>query len=1716
MASIDRVMALADEINKKKKKKDYEINTSIVNVNDIANEMKRGNTKAIKEFNYNPINRVSSKKKQEENGFKKVWNTIKGIGGNFYLGGEEGVGNSADYVDTVMQYILKKGTGKVIEKHLEKNTDLSENTVEKLTDISSTILSDYTYNKMNETEMNDIHEINETLNSEKRQQWRSETIQSNIDSSSGKVGKYVAELAPSIGQNTVNTMATAINPTLGTVMFMTSAGGSYLDEARDRGMDEDSALAYSTIMGGMEGLTERFLAGQTIQAGATLFGAKELTKETLTNVTKSFGFNIFENFIQEAAIEPINEVTAQVVAGKEYADWDNIVQRSLKAGFDGAVSAVILNGMSAGIGSCARIYTKVQNGQKATQAEVTQAINDAREAGIDVDQIAMQNIQEATNIATQEFTQQQNIQQQNTAHIENTIEQNNVQEQIRRDSENFAKQIDHVNSIKENNALTVLSSTPQVYRDLGLDNLPMTITKNHTLWAMTEKSKDNSHLHGLSKEIIKQVPEALTRPLNIVESGSKKGSIVAITELADNDGNLIIVPIKVNGKANVNEIEIEANVLTSVYGKDNDYDKWMKGNIKNNRVLYDIDEGIIKKYRDNPPRLQLSNDITSTDANASYVNNSITSQNKNVNYTNRYAQQEQNNTQNKEKIAPVEGQQNEEVSATSEETQEKIAEILPETPKLKNKDQRLWTKFRAGIFDKGSIFEDLSLITNNRELMGKWDYMLTSEARAQNAMLNGTKEFDATTKTEIQVSKSLYDIQTEVGDNIQEFSNYLYHKHNISRMSLESKAQVQMAELEILKEYNIEEIEKISRKRVTDKTSKDTEELIEKAKEYIRLSKVKNKPVFAKSVTAEISQKIVDQYENNNPEFMDWAKDVYDYNKANLNQLVKSGIISEETADRFAEMYPYYVPIARANVKGYAINVPLDTNRTGVNAPIKKAKGGNKDILPLFDTMARRTLQTYKAVAKNNFGVELKNTLNSVVDNQETNVDEILKNVDQQDELLKEGKNGNAPTFTVFENGEKVTYEITKDMYDALRPISDSSILSTTFKPFNKISNFHRGVLTEYNPVFMLVNGIKDAQDILLNSQHPAKTYAKFGEAYAQMIKKGYWYQEYMANGGVRNSYFDSQEGTFNTEKKGLTDILPLKQISKSNNLIEMAPRLAEYIASREEGRSIEVSMLDAARVTTNFKAGGDITKWANRNGATFLNASIQGAMQQVRNVREAHANGLKGYANLALKFTLAGLPAILLNGLLWEDDEEYEELSDYVKQNYYIVGKYGDGNFIRIPKGRMVSVIQESFNQMKHLITGDDEADLGQFLEVLGNNLAPNNPIQDNVLSPIIQAATNTTWYGDDLVPTRLQDEPVEEQFDESTDKLSIFLGQKLGISPYKINYVLDQYTGGIGDIFLPMMTQQAENRTDSLLGELISPLTDKFTVDSVMKNQNVSDLYEKSEELTSKANSTSATDEDILQNKYLNSIKTEMNELYRQKREIQNSSLSNSKKYEKVREIQEKINNMAKKAMNNYENIKKTSNYATVGNKEYYLKDDTWTKVKNDELAELKSLNMSIKDKSTYFKLKEEINNIKISDVDNEKAQIATAVKNTNLADEQKAYVYGKYYASDETLDMVINSGISFNEYLNFASQEFVADKDSNGKSISGSRKTKIIKYINSLQLSIPQKAMLIRTEYSTFDSYNKEIIEYVKNLKIDYAEKVSILEGLGMKVDNVKVTW
>ena len=54
----------------------------------------------------------------------------------------------------------------------------------------------------------------------------------------------------------------------------------------------------------------------------------------------------------------------------------------------------------------------------------------------------------------------------------------------------------------------------------------------------------------------------------------------------------------------------------------------------------------------------------------------------------------------------------------------------------------------------------------------------------------------------------------------------------------------------------------------------------------------------------------------------------------------------------------------------------------------------------------------------------------------------------------------------------------------------------------------------------------------------------------------------------------------------------------------------------------------------------------------------------------------------------------------------------------------------------------------------------------------------------------------------------------------------------------------------------------------------------------------------------------------------------------------------------------------------------------------------------------------------------------------------------------------------------------------------------------------------LTIPQKAMLIKMNYSSYNDYNNQIINYINSQKLSMSEKQEILEQLGFKVRNGRV--
>ena len=124
----------------------------------------------------------------------------------------------------------------------------------------------------------------------------------------------------------------------------------------------------------------------------------------------------------------------------------------------------------------------------------------------------------------------------------------------------------------------------------------------------------------------------------------------------------------------------------------------------------------------------------------------------------------------------------------------------------------------------------------------------------------------------------------------------------------------------------------------------------------------------------------------------------------------------------------------------------------------------------------------------------------------------------------------------------------------------------------------------------------------------------------------------------------------------------------------------------------------------------------------------------------------------------------------------------------------------------------------------------------------------------------------------------------------------------------------------------------------------------------------------------------------------------------------------------------------------------------------------------------------------------------------------------EDNEAYMWAFENPEKSTFGKVFEGGVK--EYRQYTGElyDIKADKDENGKSISGSRKEKVIDYLNDLDIDYGSRMILFKSEYPADDTYNYDIINYLEeNNAISADDMRTILTELGFKVhDNGTITW
>lgn len=369
-------------------------------------------------------NLTTSIKKKDDNKNTSLLDDTKGLLKLTGLGASTGTKQTLNYVESANENNFNNYRNLKNKQFLtSKNVSEEEKAIAKSQ--NNLLLQKNGINTNQNIETNLVKKaIQESIKSDEEKIQEEQSKMSNI--ATQKLG----EIAPSLGQMIPGTVASAINPVLGTTYFTTSAGGSYIDDAKKRGMSDKEAFTYGTIMGALEGASESVITGQQLSKVSKAFTGKQISKKIL----ESYGFNIFENAVQEAVMEPAQEITAGMVGNK--ADWTDMGKRMAQSGFNGALMGAISNGVTAGLSKSGQIYNKIQNGETITETEYREALQEnIDEFGKDVVKESMKNgatevYQEINNLQPQSIQSQQNNQTQQITQQENKTAQNGISEQI--------------------------------------------------------------------------------------------------------------------------------------------------------------------------------------------------------------------------------------------------------------------------------------------------------------------------------------------------------------------------------------------------------------------------------------------------------------------------------------------------------------------------------------------------------------------------------------------------------------------------------------------------------------------------------------------------------------------------------------------------------------------------------------------------------------------------------------------------------------------------------------------------------------------------------------------------------------------------------------------------------------------------------------------------------------------------------------------------------------------------------------------------------------------------------------------------------------------------------------------------------------------------------------------------------------------------------------
>jgi hypothetical protein len=550
--------------------------------------------------------------------------------------------------------------------------------------------------------------------------------------------------------------------------------------------------------------------------------------------------------------------------------------------------------------------------------------------------------------------------------------------------------------------------------------------------------------------------------------------------------------------------------------------------------------------------------------------------------------------------------------------------------------------------------------------------------------------------------------------------------------------------------------------------------------------------------------KRAEQLEKDHPEFRQIQAEWNVYNNGLMQFLVDTGVLSEGDRAKFTE-YSDYIPFYRQMEGEKTIGPNLFQSISGVKKPKKLKMGEDKAPLADFlETIVRNTQSSIQMGMKN---VAAQRAIG------------VASQIEMAEKLPPNAKAG-LDTVQVLENGQVVTYQVADPLFiEAVKSLNmpDLPFIGLLSGP----ANFLRNMVTK-DPGFMLANMVRDSMAAYVTSgvkmTPVADTVRNFGKAMANTSPE----YEALLNAGILGGYEFSQ----NIEMSGQAFARELKKkyegkstferllnpmtapralwdaLEKGTTASDAATRIEVYKRTLAETKN-EAEALHRALEVMNFNRKGSSAVIRILTAAIpFLNARIQGLDVLYRagispTFRQLAYGDKPTDREKAVQkaFIVRGLTMAALSAMYWSlthDDDEYKKQEQETKDNNWLVPSLG----IKIPIPFEIGVIFKVIPERIMALTLGQDTNK-DFMDSMARNLRSTLAIDylPQAIKPFVETETNFSLFTRrPIVGQGLEGVAPEYQVGPGTSAVAAFAGSNLGLSPMKIDHLIQGYTGTMG----------------------------------------------------------------------------------------------------------------------------------------------------------------------------------------------------------------------------------------------------------------------------------------------------------------------------------